>query len=190
MSFLNAATGGAIGALTSAWGVMETNRANKGMVHDQINFQDHMSRTAHQRQVTDLKKAGLNPILSAGGSGASTPSGASTTMGNVAGTAVNSARANYIAGLQAKNLKEQQGLINNQSYLATQQALKAAAEREQVMVNTKNASLLTPELQNAAKVSGSEAGKIMTWIDRFSKSVGGATSALGVSRGRSRVPYR
>lgn len=56
----------------------ETNAANISSAREQMEFQRAMSNTSHQREVADLKAAGLNPILSAN-AGSSTPPGAQAT---------------------------------------------------------------------------------------------------------------
>lgn len=88
----------------------------------QMAYQTEMSNTAHQRQAKDLEKAGLNRILSMGGSGASSPSGSAASGSALSGAGHS---ADFL-----KSIYKKEGALANENLKATAANTKLTAAKE------------------------------------------------------------
>lgn len=124
-----------VSGVATFFGGQAANKTNKQIAANQQAFQAEMSNTSYQRGMADMEAAGLNPLLAAQVGGATTPNGATATVSNTLGPAVNSA------------LQTAQGL-------STMQLQSAQANNQQAEANLNNARAQTeafgPERMQAA----------------------------------------
>lgn len=90
--------GGLTGSALDYKGAKNANASSTASTREQMDFQERMRNTSHQAEVKDLRKAGLNPVLSANSSGASVPGGSSNTFANELSSAKDAAQ--QVANIQ------------------------------------------------------------------------------------------
>jgi len=142
-----------LGGLFGSSGAKKQNEAQLASAREQMDFQERMSNTAHTREVVDLKRAGLNPILSAKTGGASSPGGAQPNIVNELAPLENSARSlsdkafSYrVQDAQVDNMRLQNDLLKKQI--------------EQVGISNARQGLMTPAWETGGRIVDQIAAKL------------------------------
>lgn len=200
------------GALLGMKGQKEANQQNleasQASALQQMRFQKKMSDTAHRREVRDLRKAGLNPILTAtGGGGAPGAPGAGyqANAQNELADVANSAMAIRRNVAEVKNLEAINSQIDADTELKRADRMLRSVdynvrlydqflrrqEYETEQWRTEEAKYHADIMQSNAKgrrlegeIDETKFGELMRYIDRALDTVGTGSSAVGKILGR------
>lgn len=137
------------GAMSNNQAIQATNAQNIAFAREQTQFQERMSNTAYQRATTDMKAAGINPMLAYSQGGASVPTGVSPQLqagrpGDVGAGLLNTAKE--VLGVSA-------GLANTQADTSFKQANTALNEKQAVVAENTAHKLVSDNNQVKANTA-------------------------------------
>lgn len=164
--------------LISGASALLTNAASARAARRQMEFQERMSSTAHQREVKDLRAAGINPMIRSLG-GASTPGGAMPSLESPGAGAVSSALSARMNEAQLKLVEAQAGREEANAALARTQAADISSSAE-------GRYALTAAQVESTQLTAAQARELLPFVKlRAEQEIGLMASSAQAARARA-----
>lgn len=170
---------------------MEFNRVEAQKNRD---WQQYMSNTAHQREIADLKAAGLNPVLSAmNGNGASVGSGATASGVTSSGakgevdTSANAAMVNLLGTIMDNQNKLQTQTMSAINNLAVADKYTETSKIVQSMVNENQRYVQSMVNDNQRYMAANYPSSMWAALPALIEAVSGSSPSRAISSAVDKV---
>lgn len=184
-----------------AWGMAQYNQEyNSAQSALQRDWTETMANTAYQRQVADMRKAGINPMLAAtkgggapsGGGSSASSSGSGGTGGTSHDVPAHFTQAQLNSAMEAQ-LHEQKIKTTQEQYNVSADTEKKKQETNLLLEQEKTQQQLTHSARHNANILAEDEkgkkleggidetkyGEIMRFINRAMRAITGGASAYG-----------
>ena len=156
------------GSIMSLGGSLLGNEFNRKEASKTRAWLEEMSNTAHQREVKDLRTAGLNPILSAHGKGASTPGPSTASSLDLGKSIASGSQASTAKSLSKATIQSTTANARLTNANATIAEMKAQIEADKLRLYKEGKKLLFSPANGG---SSNSAGSLINSDSRAGKTL-------------------